>query len=347
MLAAELRDEPRLVRALSGLTVALHLTGAFAQAIETGQRALAIAAARWEPWLGIGAGFHVGQAYAMVGDHRRAIRHFEESARAAGEDSAGELRPHLIDRAKLLGSIDSRAYLAISLAELGEFAGALAAGTSALTLAEAVDDPIPLLATWRGLGYVYLRRGDAGRAIDVLEHALRVSQTRRIPLFFTGTAGFLAGALTLAGRAEEALPLLTEALARGQGSRGRTLVLLGEAQLARDRAEDASRAGREALDFARAGGLRGFEVYALRLLGEVAARSGPGREGEAAALFQSVIALATELGMRPLVAHGHLGLGRLGARTRVENFKEAARLFSEMDMPFWRQLAERELACSV
>jgi hypothetical protein len=171
--------------------------------------------------------------------------------------------------------------------------------------------------------------------------------TRRIPLFFTGTAGFLGAALTLAGRAEEARPLLSEALARGQGSRGRTLVFLGEAELALGREEEARRAGEEALDFARAGKLRGFEAYALRLLGDVAARSGRRFEGDAAALFREVIELAGQLGMRPLVAHGHLGLGLLGIRARVDNLREAARLFREMDMPAWQERAERELACSV
>jgi tetratricopeptide (TPR) repeat protein len=351
-LATALHDEPRLVRTLSGLATTLHLKGEFAEAIETGRRGLAIAAVRREPWLEASASFHVGQAYAMLGDHRRAIRHFEESARAAGEGgrpplSAGRPQPHLTERARMLGSIDSRAYLAISLAELGQFTEALAAGSSILALAEEVDDPIPLLATWRGLGYVHLRRGDAGLAISVLERALRVIHTLRIPLFFTGTAGFLGAALTLAGRAEEALPLLTEALARGQGSRGRTLVFLGEAELALGRAEEARRAGEEALNFARAGGLRGFEAYALRLLGEVAARSGPGVEGDSTALFQKLIDLAGQLGMQPLVAHGHLGLGRLGARPRVRDLREAARLFRDMDMPLWHERAARELACAV
>jgi transcriptional regulator with AAA-type ATPase domain/tetratricopeptide (TPR) repeat protein len=351
-LAIALHDEPRLVRTLSGLTVTLRLRGDFAPAIETGQRALTIAAARREPWLGIGAGFHVGQAYAMLGEHRQAIRYFEESARAAEEAvlaqlSAREPLPHLADRVRRLGSIDSRGYLAISLAELGEFAGAMAAGESALTLAQAIDDPIALLATLRGLGYVHLRRGDAGRAISVLQRAMDVIETKRIPLFFTGTAGFLGAALTLAGRVEEAFPLLAEALARGEGSRARTLVFLGEAQLAGGRVEDAGRAGREALDFARARGLRGFEAYALRLLGDVAARSGPWGEGEAAALFEGVIALGGRLGMRPLVAHAHLGLGRLGMRTRIENLEKAARLFGEMDTPFWRDVTERELAGTV
>ena len=45
----------------------------------------------------------------------------------------------------------------------------------------------------------------------------------------------------------------------------------------------------------------------------------PGSEGAAAALFRSVIDLAGQLGMRPLVAHGHLGLGRLSTGTRVEH----------------------------
>jgi hypothetical protein len=82
------------------VTVALHLKGDFAPAIETGQRALAIAAARREPWLGIGAGFHVGQADVMLGECQQAIRYFEERATAAEEGllaqlSARERLPHL------------------------------------------------------------------------------------------------------------------------------------------------------------------------------------------------------------------------------------------------------------
>ena len=57
------------------------------------------------------------------------------------------------------------------------------------------------------------------------------------------------------------------------------------------------------------------------------------------------MALAEELGMRPLVAHCHLGLGRLYRRTgkreqAQEHLTTATTMFREMDMRFWLEQAE-------
>jgi len=62
-------------------------------------------------------------------------------------------------------------------------------------------------------------------------------------------------------------------------------------------------------------------------------------------------ALATELGMRPLVAHCHFGFGNLHARTgRREEAREhlatATTLYREMDMRFWLEKAETVLGPS-
>jgi hypothetical protein len=59
--------------------------------------------------------------------------------------------------------------------------------------------------------------------------------------------------------------------------------------------------------------------------------------------------LAEALGMRPLVAHCHLGLGRLYAQTgRGEQARAvlttATDLCRAMDMPFWLPQAEAALA---
>ena len=56
---------------------------------------------------------------------------------------------------------------------------------------------------------------------------------------------------------------------------------------------------------------RGYQAYALRLLGEIAAQREPPEVEQAEAHYQQALALADELGMRPLQAHCHLGLGTL------------------------------------
>ena len=56
------------------------------------------------------------------------------------------------------------------------------------------------------------------------------------------------------------------------------------------------------------------EAYALRLLGEIAAQRDPPEVAPAEDYFRQALALAEELGMRPLQAHCHLGLGTLYAK---------------------------------
>ncbi|MFQ5968778.1 MAG: hypothetical protein ACE5MI_14430, partial [Acidimicrobiia bacterium] len=61
------------------------------------------------------------------------------------------------------------------------------------------------------------------------------------------------------------------------------------------------------------------------------------------------LTVATDLGMRPLVAHCHLGLGtlyrRIGQQEQAqEHLTTATTLYREMDMGFWLERAEAELA---
>ena len=60
------------------------------------------------------------------------------------------------------------------------------------------------------------------------------------------------------------------------------------------------------------------------------------------------MALAAELGMRPLVAHCHLGLGKLYRRTgdaakAREHLTTAVTMYREMGMSFWLEKAEAAL----
>jgi hypothetical protein len=70
---------------------------------------------------------------------------------------------------------------------------------------------------------------------------------------------------------------------------------------------------------------------------------------QAEAHYQQALALAEELGMRPLVAHCHLSLGRLyhqtgrGAQARAA-LSAAIALYRAMDMTFWLPQAEAALA---
>ena len=92
-----------------------------------------------------------------------------------------------------------------------------------------------------------------------------------------------------------------------------------------------------ALDLARERRTRGAEATVWHLLGEVASRADPLDLEGARAHYGRALALAEELGMRPLIAHCHAGLGRLFLRTGELHAAEthaatAAALYREMGM---------------
>jgi hypothetical protein len=74
------------------------------------------------------------------------------------------------------------------------------------------------------------------------------------------------------------------------------------------------------------------------------------RDGAAKAAegrYRETIAIAVDLGMRPLVAHCHLGLGKLYRRTdkpeqAQEHLGTATTMYREMGMTYWLEKAEAE-----
>ena len=106
---------------------------------------------------------------------------------------------------------------------------------------------------------------------------------------------------------------------------------------------------RQALDLARQQKDRGDEALALHQLGVVHAHADPPDVAQAEAYYQQALALAEELGMRPLQAHCHHGLGRLYGQTgRGEQARAALAtaiaLYRAMEMTFWLPQAEAVLA---
>ena len=97
-----------------------------------------------------------------------------------------------------------------------------------------------------------------------------------------------------------------------------------------------------------ASGERGNEVGILRLLAEISASEAPQALEPAVSFYERAKALASELEMRPLVAHCHLGLAKLFRRTGKreqahDHLATAATMYRELEMRFWLEKVEAEM----
>ena len=125
-------------------------------------------------------------------------------------------------------------------------------------------------------------------------------------------------------------------------------VAWADALLLDGRAGEARGAADRALELAVAYGELANEAMALQVLGEVAASQDSADLESAAVFCERGRSLAEQLGLRSLLARGHLALGRLhqrmGQRQQAqESLSVARRMFSEMDMRFWLEQAESAL----
>src|SRR5262249_43815129 len=128
----------------------------------------------------------------------------------------------------------------------------------------------------------------------------------------------------------------------------RWTIYLGEGYLLAGRIEVAMIEARNALTLSRDYKQRGMEAWALRLLGTIAAQQDHHAVEPAEAYYRQANAIASELGMRPLLAHCHLErgtlYGRLGRREAARaELSTAMELYRAMEMAFWLSRAEAEL----
>jgi tetratricopeptide (TPR) repeat protein len=109
---------------------------------------------------------------------------------------------------------------------------------------------------------------------------------------------------------------------------------------------DASDLAKRALDLSRAHKERGHEAWALKLQGDIALHQQNIEEAEQC--YQRAFALSVELGMRPLQAHSHVGLGQvyeaMGLAEKAQfELSAAVRLYRSMEMALWLPKAEASL----
>ncbi len=318
------------------------------RAIKVAERDLAVAASFGNFGMRIQASCRLGQAHHARGEFERAADLFHQIVVSLQGD-LGHERFHMA----AFPSVWARSWLAWCLAEMGEFDKGAAVGEEAVKIAESADHPYSRVQAAFGLGMLAVIQERPDRAIPVLEEGLVVARLAGIPFLVPFITGPLGAAYALDGRTDRAVTLLERTVAQAESIRlvanqGLRLAWLSQAHLLAGRPEAARDLATRALRVAEEHGERGHQAYAHRLIADAAARAGEPDVATAEAAYQRALALAEVLRMRPLVAHCHLGLGKLYRRTgkreqAQEHLTTATTMYREMDMRFWLEQAESEI----
>jgi class 3 adenylate cyclase/tetratricopeptide (TPR) repeat protein len=345
-LVRALGDERRSGRLSLYLCHNLWVTGHPVEALRFGQSARAIAERLDDFPLTVGSNLYLGVACMGAGDYRQAEELLGKALRLLEGDVNRE-------RLGLAGfpAVMARLYLSWMLADCGRFDEGMFRGREGIRLAEALDQPYSLGVVCWGLTHLYITRGELAEATRLLERALALSHEWNLSVLPLHVAG-LGYVHALSGRTTEGISLLTqgvsgiERMAFGSVLTP-SIVWLGEANVLATRIDDGLALGEQALTLARERGQRGAEAWAHRLLGEIALHRDPPDVGKAEEHYQHAMALAEELGMRPLAAHCHLGLGMVyrtsGRPTAEDHLASAATMYREMGMGFWLERAQAAL----
>jgi tetratricopeptide (TPR) repeat protein len=342
-LAEALGDQRRLGWAQANMVAPLSLRGDHTRAVEVGERALAIAKNVEDVGLQRETEFYVALAHGNLGNYDQAIMLLREIIAAMVGEWKYWGTPGI-------SSVLSGAYLAVYLSRLGQFPEAIHHSDAALRIAEDAAKPYSQIFAYVGAAQVYLNQGDTSKAIPLLERSLQLGVSWDIPALRPWGTASLSLALGRIGRVTEAMSLAAELGSLADLPSGRAsppLLWLSEIYFTTGRVADALPLADRALSLSRECHEQGHEAQALHLQGELAAHREPVDVERARHFYLQALALAEPRGMRPLVAHCHLGLATLYRRTgdaakTQEHLSTATAMYREMGMNFWLAKAEAE-----
>jgi tetratricopeptide (TPR) repeat protein len=348
-LAERLNDDRRRGWVCALMTGTLSLLGDLDEARAFGTRALEIAGRLGDSRLRILATTVLEQTHYHRGEYERTVELATDNLAALPADwvyeNFGIPAP---------ASVFDRGWLVLSLAELGRFAEADEHEAEAIRLAEPTHHAFTVGWAHWAAGTLHLLKGDWAKARPLMEHGIASIRTGNVVILLPWGVASSAWVLAQLGEASEALNRLREgeqllerqAASAIVGHRGWAYHSLGRACLLLGRLDEARRLGNRAVESSPCH--PGFAAHALHLLGDIATHPDRFDAKSGEVYYRQALALAEPRGMRPLVAHCHLGLGKLCRRTGQreqarEHLATAATMYHEMDMRFWLEQAEAEL----
>jgi tetratricopeptide (TPR) repeat protein len=348
LLAERLGDQSWLGRIASLLAGNYFFEGDSASAVAAGRRALDIGGNLGDIAIEAVGGYQLGRTYFWLGELSRA----EHLLTRTAELLVGERERQRFSTSAYL-AVENLCQLAETLADRGEFNRGHDAAQRADQIAREVNHPFSMAFASYGLGRLFLRWGRVMDAIPALQENRHPDRSGMIAQYSMSSA-YLSLAYALAARRGDAMPLLMEpwALKSLSGDAPRFMYLwavpLLEGLVRTGALDQAAVLGERTLGYSRDHRIRGNEAWTRYLLGEIASERQPPEFKSAETHYRDSLELGEQIGMRPLVAHCHLGLGKLYRRTgkreqAQEHLTTATTMYREMEMRFWLEQAEAEM----
>jgi class 3 adenylate cyclase/tetratricopeptide (TPR) repeat protein len=351
-LTGRLKDDRRRGLVCGLMTTVLSTLDELDEALVTGTRALQIAERFGDLRLRILTTSCLEQAYYYRGEYERVAKIATENLAALPTEWVNEYFGLTVT-----ASVAGRAWLIMSLAELGRFAEATKYEAEAIQIAEPTQHAFTISWAHFAASMLYIIKGDWAKARSRVDHWIATVRTGNVAVLLPWAVAFSARALAEIGETSEALRRVREAeqlldhqAAMGiVGHRGWAYHAVSRACLLLGRIDEARRLADRSVESSQH--QPGFAAHALHLLGDIATHPDRFDAESGLAHYRQALTLAKLHGMRPLVARCHLGMGqlyrRIGETERArENLTAATTMHREMDMDFWLGQEEADMTNS-
>ena len=338
-LAREINDDVRLSNVLNYLSSLHWILGQHRNAIDLGEKALNLAKRADHFSHQIAIMSHLGIFFFNIGDYPKQIEIHQKVREQLVGDNA--FRQHGL--ASLPGAL-SRSMLVLGMAELGNFNKIDEIGHEAIEIAEQVRNTLTLIFVYNFLAMAYLRLGKVEPALPLLEKGYELCRFSEVQSMYSYTVGSLGYAYLLAKDHRRALDVLEEG-AKDENIHAsfwpiHPLTVMADAYRAIGEIPLATEMITRALKLSDKREERGFEAWAM--LVKAGINDAAEQFEEAAQWYRSALQQASNLSMRPLVAHCHKGLANsylhLGNKKEAQLENEMAlEIYHSLGMTYWLQ----------
>lgn len=341
ILAERLKDDRRRGRVCATMATVLSTLDELDEALVTGTRGVEIAERVDDLSLGVITNSCLEEAHYYRGEYQRAVAIGTGTLKALPAEWAHEFFGLAVPP-----SVFGRAWLIMSLAELGRFPEAAKHAADAIRIAEPTQHPHTIGWASMSASMLHLFKGEWATTRSLVENWMNSRRTLDVAVLLPWAVATSAWALAEMGDTEHALTrirdseqLLERQAAMGiVGHRGWAYQAVSRACMLLGRLDDARRFGQRSIESARH--QPGFMAHSLRLLGDLAAHPDQFDANGAATHYRKALAIAEQHGMLPLIAHCHLGLAKIydqiGEPERArESRTTGTTLYREIGMNFW------------